>query len=58
MVEAKVVAGDGGKIVGLRGVGMGIIFGQGDALAFEVGEVRVKDDFGIVLEVAPSQSLA
>lgn len=50
IVEAKVVAGDRCKVVGLGGMGMCVVFGQGDALAFEVGEVRIKYYFGIVLE--------
>lgn len=50
IVEAKVIAGDRCEVVGLGGMGVCVVFGQGDALAFEVGEMRVKDYFGIVLE--------
>lgn len=50
IVQAKVVAGDRCEVVGLGGMGVCVVFGQRDALTFEVGEVRVKYYFGIVLE--------
>lgn len=49
MVEAKVIAADGCKVVWLRRVRLGIVLGQEDALALEVGDIRVFDDFGKVL---------
>lgn len=51
IVEAKVVACDRCEVVGLGGMGMCVVFGEGDALAFEVSEVRVSNHFGVVLEV-------
>lgn len=49
MIEAKVIATGGSKIVGLRGVGLGVVFGKGDAFSFQVGKVGVFDDLGKVL---------
>lgn len=51
MVEAEVVATDGGQVVGLRGVGVRVVLRQGDTVSFEVGKLRVENDFGVVLQV-------
>lgn len=50
VVEAEVVASDRGKVVWLGGMGMRVVLGQGDALAFKVGEMRVSNYFGVVLQ--------
>lgn len=58
MIESEVVAANGCDIVGLRGVRMRVVLGEEDALAFEVGEMRVTNDFCIVLYQVLPTSLA
>lgn len=49
MVEAEVVAADGGDVVRLAGVGMGVVPGQQDAMPLEVGDGDIGGDVGEVL---------
>lgn len=49
MVEAKVVAGNGGEIVGLTWVRLGVVACEEDALRSELCNVRVVDDMLVVL---------
>lgn len=51
VVEAKVVAPYRGDVVRLGGVRLGVVFRQEDALALEIDEVWVIDNFGEVLSV-------
>ena len=53
VVEPPVVAGDGGEVVGLARVGVGVVPSLEDALLADRVEARVGGDFGKVLyEVA------
>lgn len=58
MVEAEVVAPHGGDVVGLGGVRLGIVFGQGNALVFEVKDVWVLHNLGEVLWVGAGKEVS
>lgn len=49
MVESEVVATYRGEVVGLRRVGLGVVFGKRDAFSFQVGKMGLFDDLGEVL---------
>lgn len=57
VVEAEVVAPDGGNVIWLRRVRLGVVICEEDALAFEVCDVRVVDYFGEVLPVVGKVSV-
>lgn len=51
MVHAEVITPDGRDIIWLRGMRLGVEFGEQDALPFQVGEVVVLDNLVEVLQL-------
>ena len=49
VVQAEIIASDGGNIVGLARMGVGIVSVEQDALPLEVGDALVHRDLGKVL---------
>jgi len=49
VVQAEIIASDGGNIVGLARMGVGIVSVEQDALPLEVGDALVDRDLGKVL---------
>lgn len=58
VVEAEVVTRHGSNVIGLRGVRLGVVFCQKDALAREVDDVWIVDYFGEVLSVGVVEASA
>lgn len=53
MVKAKVIAGNGGQVIGLARMRMGIVPREEDAMALQITNVLVFGDVGIILGDGP-----